>query len=96
MDYALCKGKRKDGKPCTMPVDKSQGGYCEYHVVAAFNRSQRQGKQEIARRNNNGNNVKDNSGAKGLRSMLLQGQSTAGTCAHVSVYQYFGWVQGEI
>ncbi|CAM9686028.1 unnamed protein product [Ascophyllum nodosum] len=42
MDYAICKGKRKDGKPCTMPVNKTQGGgFCEFHVVAAFNRSQR-------------------------------------------------------
>lgn len=42
MDYALCRGTRKDGKQCTMPVDKSKGGFCEFHVVAAFNRAQRQ------------------------------------------------------
>ncbi|CAM9702803.1 unnamed protein product, partial [Hapterophycus canaliculatus] len=42
MDYGLCKGKRKDGKACTMPVNKAEGGgYCEFHVVAAFNRAQR-------------------------------------------------------
>ncbi|CAM9493279.1 unnamed protein product [Ectocarpus sp. 4 AP-2014] len=42
MDYGLCKGKRKDGKPCTMPVNKTEGGgFCEFHVVAAFNRAQR-------------------------------------------------------
>lgn len=42
MDYGLCKGKRKDGKACTMPVNKTEGGgYCEFHVVAAFNRAQR-------------------------------------------------------
>eukprot|EP00903_Cladosiphon_okamuranus_P008107 g7814.t1 len=42
MDYGLCKGKRKDGGPCTMPVNKADGGgYCEFHVVAAFNRAQR-------------------------------------------------------
>lgn len=42
MDYGLCKGKRKDGGPCTMPVNKAEGGgYCEFHVVAAFNRAQR-------------------------------------------------------
>ncbi|CAN0514212.1 unnamed protein product, partial [Scytosiphon promiscuus] len=43
MDYGLCKGMRKDGKSCTMPVNKAEGGgYCEFHVVAAFNRAQRQ------------------------------------------------------
>lgn len=42
MDYGLCKGKRKDGKPCTMPVNKTEGGgFCEFHVVAAFNRAKR-------------------------------------------------------
>lgn len=42
MDYGICKGKRKGGQPCTMPVNKAEGGgYCEFHVVAAFNRAQR-------------------------------------------------------
>lgn len=65
MDYALCKGMRKDGKQCTMPVNKAEGGYCEFHVVAAFNRAQRQS-QEKSR----SNKPKDGSG-RNLRSVLM-------------------------
>lgn len=74
MDYALCKGTRKDGKPCTMPVNKTEGGHCEFHVVAAFNRAQRQG-QERSR-----NKPKDGSSSNGqtLRSLLM-GNAAAGT-----------------
>ncbi|CAM9631098.1 unnamed protein product, partial [Ectocarpus sp. 8 AP-2014] len=60
MDYGLCKGKRKDGKPCTMPVNKTEGGgFCEFHVVAAFNRAQR--KEPV------GNKTKGNTQQPALR-----------------------------
>lgn len=66
MDYGLCKGKRKDGKACTMPVDKAKGGFCEFHVVAAFNRAQRQA-QDSARKKPQESNMSR------MRSMLQVG-----------------------
>ncbi|XP_068646248.1 uncharacterized protein [Aristolochia californica] len=30
-DFAICKGKRKDGIACTMSINKSHGIYCKYH-----------------------------------------------------------------
>ena len=64
MDYALCKGTRKDGKSCTMPVNKAEGGgYCEFHVVAASNRAQRQ--NPLKNKPNAGNNNNRNNGSNG-------------------------------
>lgn len=74
MDYGLCKGKRKDGKPCTMPVNKAEGGYCEFHVVAAFNRAQRQGQDTTRSKPKNG------SGGHSLQSMLM-GNAAPGVLA---------------
>lgn len=31
IDYGVCKGKRKDGLPCTLVINKRQGMYCRYH-----------------------------------------------------------------
>ncbi|KAK4258486.1 hypothetical protein QN277_004929 [Acacia crassicarpa] len=31
VDYGVCKGKRKDGMPCTLVINKRQGIYCKYH-----------------------------------------------------------------
>ena len=31
VDY---EGERKDGMPCTMIINRSQGSYCQYHVAA--------------------------------------------------------------
>ncbi|XP_074275669.1 uncharacterized protein LOC141599533 [Silene latifolia] len=33
VDYGVCKGRRKDGMPCTMVVNKRLGIYCSYHRV---------------------------------------------------------------
>ncbi|ONK64500.1 uncharacterized protein A4U43_C07F26720 [Asparagus officinalis] len=30
-DYGICKGKRKDGVPCTMVINKRKGAYCKFH-----------------------------------------------------------------
>ena len=35
-DFGLCKGERKDGRPCSMPVNKSVCEYCKYHAAAAL------------------------------------------------------------
>lgn len=72
MDYGICKGKRKDGKPCSMPVNKAQGGgFCEFHVVAAFNRAQRQDSlQKSSKGNSSGTN---STGLVGLRAKLQLG-----------------------
>ncbi|PSS29521.1 hypothetical protein CEY00_Acc07137 [Actinidia chinensis var. chinensis] len=35
LDYGVCKGKRKDGMPCTLVVNKRHGIYCSYHRVRA-------------------------------------------------------------
>ncbi|CAM9446894.1 unnamed protein product [Discosporangium mesarthrocarpum] len=50
MDYALCKGTRRDGKHCTMPVNAKQGGYCEFHVVAAQSKAQNKGQGQGKRK----------------------------------------------
>ncbi|XVE48860.1 hypothetical protein DITRI_Ditri01bG0035700 [Diplodiscus trichospermus] len=34
-DYGVCKGKRKDGMPCTLVINKRQGVYCQYHKTKA-------------------------------------------------------------
>ncbi|KAG9442712.1 hypothetical protein H6P81_018566 [Aristolochia fimbriata] len=34
-DFAICKGKRKDGLACTMAINKSHGIYCKYHASQA-------------------------------------------------------------
>lgn len=85
MDYGLCKGKRKDGRPCTMPVNKSEGGgYCEFHVVAAFNRAQRQNPlHNKSNGSGSGNGGSSNSGSsnKGSGSNLramIHAQALAG------------------
>ena len=78
MDYAICKGKRKDGKPCTMPVNKTQGGgFCEFHVVAAFNRSQR--KDPLGNKSKTSKGVSNSTGLDGLRQKLQIGIGP-GTC----------------
>ncbi|CAM8937833.1 unnamed protein product [Rhodiola kirilowii] len=30
-DFGVCKGKKKDGNPCTIVINKSHGLYCGYH-----------------------------------------------------------------
>ncbi|XP_078441730.1 minichromosome maintenance 10 [Wolffia australiana] len=38
VDYGVCGGKRKDGMPCTMVINKRQGVYCKYHMQNASQR----------------------------------------------------------
>lgn len=33
IDYGVCKGRKKDGLPCTMVINKRRGIYCSYHRV---------------------------------------------------------------
>ncbi|KAG7978220.1 hypothetical protein I3843_05G073700 [Carya illinoinensis] len=35
VDYGVCKGKRKDGMPCTIVINKRNGIYCKYHKLKA-------------------------------------------------------------
>ncbi|EFJ48590.1 hypothetical protein VOLCADRAFT_104648 [Volvox carteri f. nagariensis] len=35
-DFGLCRGTRKDGQRCTMPINKSTCEYCPYHAQAAL------------------------------------------------------------
>ncbi|CAA7403520.1 unnamed protein product [Spirodela intermedia] len=35
VDYGICRGKRKDGMPCTMVINKRQVTYCKYHLLNA-------------------------------------------------------------
>ena len=35
-DYGICKATRKDGTPCTMPVNKRRGKYCTFHLQQEF------------------------------------------------------------
>ena len=93
MDYALCKGTRKDGKPCTMPVNKVEGGgYCEFHVVAAFNRAQRQNplqnKANAGNNSNKNNNNNNNNKNNGNNGSAMSGVSLAGTTAVLSCSMY--------
>lgn len=84
MDYGLCKGKRKDGGPCTMPVNKAEaGGYCEFHVVAAFNRAQRKDplrniSKAGAGSSNSSSNVNSNSKLNSTASFLAAGSGVRG------------------
>ncbi|KAI5082901.1 hypothetical protein GOP47_0002644 [Adiantum capillus-veneris] len=34
VDFSVCKGKRKDGAPCTAVVNRQHGDYCQYHSGA--------------------------------------------------------------
>lgn len=34
VDYGVCKGKRKDGMPCTVIINQRRGAYCQYHISA--------------------------------------------------------------
>ena len=38
-DYTLCKGVTKAGKKCTNFASVSDGGYCDYHISKAFDKS---------------------------------------------------------
>ncbi|WCJ39883.1 minichromosome maintenance 10 [Euphorbia peplus] len=35
IDYGVCKGKKKDGMPCTLVINKRQGVYCKFHKSKA-------------------------------------------------------------
>ncbi|GIL66998.1 hypothetical protein Vafri_20375, partial [Volvox africanus] len=35
-DFGLCRGTRKDGNRCTIPINKSSCEYCPYHAQAAL------------------------------------------------------------
>ncbi|KAF5443786.1 hypothetical protein F2P56_036315 [Juglans regia] len=35
VDYGVCKGKRKDGMPCTIGINKLSGICCKYHTLKA-------------------------------------------------------------
>ncbi|XP_065867574.1 uncharacterized protein [Euphorbia lathyris] len=35
IDYGVCKGKKKDGMPCTLVINKRQGIYCKFHKSKA-------------------------------------------------------------
>ncbi|GIM03779.1 hypothetical protein Vretimale_8395, partial [Volvox reticuliferus] len=35
-DFGLCRGTRKDGQRCTIPINKSTCEYCPYHAQAAL------------------------------------------------------------
>ncbi|XP_024532694.1 protein MCM10 homolog isoform X1 [Selaginella moellendorffii] len=35
LDFAICNGKRKDGAPCSVPVNRKEGAYCKFHALAA-------------------------------------------------------------
>ncbi|GAB2291953.1 hypothetical protein Dimus_026202 [Dionaea muscipula] len=52
VDYGVCKGKRKDGMPCTMVINKRRGIYCSYH------RSQASQKYSVNRTELKGGNLK--------------------------------------
>ena len=38
----MCKGERRDGKPCGMWVNVRECEYCDYHVMAALKKTERQ------------------------------------------------------
>ncbi|GLT42925.1 hypothetical protein SLA2020_169020 [Shorea laevis] len=37
-DYGVCEGKRTDGVPCTLVINKRRGKYCQYHKSKASER----------------------------------------------------------
>ncbi|XP_078173268.1 minichromosome maintenance 10 isoform X1 [Carex rostrata] len=37
-DFAICKGKRKDGMACSMVINKCKGPYCKFHAGKAAER----------------------------------------------------------
>jgi len=41
-DMAVCRGTRRDGKPCSMVINRSEGEYCHFHAVKAYKRLQTQ------------------------------------------------------
>ncbi len=40
-EFAFCKAERRDGKPCTMWINKEECEYCDYHVGAALRQANR-------------------------------------------------------
>jgi hypothetical protein len=38
-DFGVCKGTRKDGKPCTMVVNATKCQYCKYHIQDVYRKS---------------------------------------------------------
>ncbi|XP_057517885.1 uncharacterized protein LOC130798804 [Amaranthus tricolor] len=38
VDYAVCKGRRKDGVPCSIVVNRRLGVYCSFHRVTTSNK----------------------------------------------------------
>lgn len=37
-DFGFCKGTRKDGERCTMPVNVRECEWCEFHAAEALKR----------------------------------------------------------
>ena len=40
-EFAFCKAERKDGRPCTMWVNKDECAYCDFHINAGLRASSR-------------------------------------------------------
>ena len=38
-DYTICRGVTKAGKKCSNFASISDGGYCDYHINKAYDRS---------------------------------------------------------
>jgi len=38
-DFGICKGTRKDGKPCTMVVNATKCQYCKFHVQDVYRKA---------------------------------------------------------
>lgn len=39
-DFGYCKSRRRDGQPCTVPVNTARCPYCSYHVNSEYKRLQ--------------------------------------------------------
>ncbi|ORY72330.1 hypothetical protein LY90DRAFT_667205 [Neocallimastix californiae] len=50
VDFCYCKAKKKNGKPCTIPLDRREGDTCEYHTISKY-KEFRNRRQEFANGN---------------------------------------------
>ncbi|KAL3904271.1 MAG: hypothetical protein SGPRY_011350 [Prymnesium sp.] len=46
-EFGICKGEKRDGKPCGQWVNTSECEYCEFHVMAALRQTERKSTKKL-------------------------------------------------
>eukprot|EP00899_Mesostigma_viride_P006241 jgi/Mesvir1/15618/Mv03225-RA.1 len=47
VDFAVCAGTTKDGRACSVVINRSEGEYCQYHVINAYKQLQAKQRMEL-------------------------------------------------